>query len=129
MPHLLNAVLQHPAAALRHLRAYGQLAQIELTLFAQAWQRRALLAAGALLCAGLSIGFLGLLVMAWALAPSPLSGTQWLAVCAPAAFTTLAGIACLVAWQCSPLPDPIKHLAQQWQIDATWLLPDQEDAP
>jgi len=125
MPHLLHTVLRHPDAALQHLRAYGQLAQAELSLLAQAWQRRTLLAAGALLCAGLSVGFLGLLVMAWALVPAPLTGAQWLALSAPAAFTALAGIACLVGWQHSPLPDPMQELARQWALDASWLLPQQ----
>lgn len=133
MQNLLNAVLRQPDAALDHLRSYGELAQVELSLLMQAWRRRALLLAGALLCAGLSAGFLGLMLMAWALVPSlasaPLSATQWLALSAPAALTSLAALACLLAWWRHPVPQPMHHLARQWQLDAGWLLPQREDAP
>lgn len=133
MQNLLNAVLRQPDAAFEHLRSYGALAQLEFTLLMQAWRRRALLLALALLCAGLSAGFLGLLLMAWALVPSltsaPLSAMQWLALAAPAVLTTLTALACWVAWRCSPAPDPMQHLARQWQLDAGWLLPPKEDTP
>lgn len=133
MQNLLNAVLRHPEAALDHLRSYGELAHVELMLMMQAWRRRALLLAGALLCAGLSVGFLGLMLMAWALVPAltstPLSATQWLALGTPAALTTLAGLACLLARWCSPVPEPMRHLIRQWQLDAGWLMPAREDTP
>lgn len=131
MHHLLNAVLRQPDAALNHLRSYGLLAHTELTLLLQAWQRRTLLVAGALVCAGLSTGFLGLMLMAWALVPLPLSAGQWLALSTPAALAALGALACLIAWQRSPLPDPLLHLSRQWQLDASWLLPapEREDAP
>ena len=38
MQHLLHAVLREPEAALDHLRAYGQLARVELVLLLRAWQ-------------------------------------------------------------------------------------------
>lgn len=133
MQNLLNAVLRQPEAALDHLRSYGELAHVELMLLMQAWRRRALLLAGALLCAGLSVGFLGLMLMAWALVPAltstPLSATQWVALGTPAALTTLGGLACLLARWRSPLPEPMQHLTRQWQLDAGWLMPAREDTP
>jgi hypothetical protein len=133
MQTLLNAVLRQPEAALDHLRSYGELAHVEFKLWMQAWRRRALLWVAALLFATLGIGFLGLMLMAWALLPSltatSLSATQWLALSAPAAFTMLASLACLVAGWCHPLPEPMHHLTRQWQLDAGWLLRPPESTP
>lgn len=129
MQTMLNAVLRHPGAALQHLRAYGRLAHIELTLVLQAWQRRTLLIAGALVCVGVCAGFLGMVLMAWALVPSPLSAHQWLALLTPAGLAALLGGACLIAWHRTPMPDPLEHLSRQWQLDAGWLLPEQDEAP
>lgn len=131
MQTLLNAVLREPEAALDHLRSYGQLARVELVLLAQAWQRRTLLAAGALVLAGLCAGFLGMVLMAWALVPatSPLSQAQWLLLCSPAALSALGSIACLLVLRHHPLPDPLQQLSRQWQLDAEWLLPARQDPP
>lgn len=132
MQNLINAVVREPEAALDHLRAYGQLVRVELVLLAQAWQRRTLLAAGALVLAGLCTGFLGLVLMAWALMPSSLpalSQAQWLLLCTPAAACGLGSLACLLALRRTPLPDPLTHLARQWQLDAGWLLPQRQDPP
>lgn len=132
MQNLINAVLREPEAALDHLRAYGQLARVELVLLMRAWQRRTLLIAGALVLAGLCTGFLGLVLMAWALVPSiasPLSQAQWLLLCTPAGASALGCIACLVALRRNPLPDPLQHLTRQWQLDAGWLLPPRQDHP
>lgn len=133
MQNLLNAVLRQPEAALDHLRSYGELAHVELSLWMQAWRRRAMLWVAALLFAGLGLGFLGLMLMAWALLPSltatSLSATQWLALSAPAAFTMLASLACLVAGWRLPLPEPMHHLSRQWQLDAGWLLRPPQNTP
>ncbi len=136
MQHLINAVLRHPDAALNHLRSYGQLASAELNLATQLWQRRLLLTAGALVGGGLAVGFIGMLSMAWALVPGTwgalLSPLQWLALCAPAAFSAAACLACLLALRGTPAPTPMRHLARQWQLDASWLLPpapDNRDTP
>lgn len=129
MPHLLNAVLRHPDAALSHLRAYGQLASAELTLATQVWQKRLLLSAGALVSGGLAIGFMGLLLMAWALVPGALgplwSPLQWVLLSAPAALSGATCLACVLALHATPAPAPLQHLQRQWQLDATWLLPSQ----
>lgn len=132
MQNLLNAVLREPEAALDHLRSYGQLARVEMVLLVRTWQRRTLLAAGALVLAGLGTGFLGLLLMAWALVPAtmaPLSHAQWLLLCTPAAASALGSLACLVALRRHPLPDPLEQLSRQWQLDAGWLLPSRQDQP
>lgn len=132
MQHLLHAVLREPEAALDHLRAYGRLARVELALLLRAWQRRTLMAAGALVLAGLGAGFSGLVLMAWALVPAtlaPLSQAQWLLLCTPAAASWLGSLACLVALRRHPLPDPLEQLARQWQLDAGWLLPVRQDPP
>lgn len=132
MQNLINAVVREPEAALEHLRAYGQLARVELVLLARAWQRRTLLSAGALVLAGLCAGFLGLVLMAWALMPSSLpalSQAQWLLLCTPAAACGLGSLACLFALRRTPLPDPLMHLCRQWQLDAGWLLPPRQDPP
>jgi hypothetical protein len=129
MENLLNAMLHHPGAALDHLRAYGQLASAEMNVAMRAWQRRALLAAGAIACGALTFGFLGMALMAWALMPTPLNPSQWLAVAAPAAITALACTTCLIVLSRSPAPAPLRHLSQQWQLDMGWLLANREDAP
>lgn len=129
MQNLLNVVLRHPDAALDHLRAYGHLAGVELSEWLQAWQRRTLLTAMALVLAALCAGFLGLAVMAGALVSTPLSVAQWLAVGAPAALSALGSLGCLVALRCQPLPPPLEQLSRQWQVDAEWLLPPQQQAP
>lgn len=130
MQNLFNAVLREPEAALEHLRSYGQLAGVELVMLMRAWQRRTLLVAGALVLAGLSTGFMGMVLMAWALVPTtsaPLSESQWLLLCTPAALSALGCLACLVTLRRHPLPDPFMHLARQWQLDAQWLLPPSQD--
>lgn len=136
MQHLINAVLRHPDAALNHLRSYGQLANAELNLATQVWQKRLLLTAGALVSGGLAVGFIGLLSMAWALVPgtlgAPLSPLQWLALCAPAVLSAAACLTCLLALRGTPAPTPLQHLTRQWQLDASWLLPtstDNRDTP
>lgn len=133
MQNLLNAVLRQPEAALDHLRSYGELAHVELSLWMQAWRRRAMLWVAALLFAGLGIGFLGLLLMAWALLPSlnttSVSTAQWVALCAPSVVTSLASLACAVAGWRHPLPEPMHHLTRQWQLDAGWLLRPRESEP
>lgn len=124
MQTLFNAVLREPEAALNHLRAYGHLAHVEMNAWMQACRRRTLLAAAALVLAGLCAGFVGLGVMAWALLPAtalPLTSGQWVLLCAPATSCALAGIACLVALRQTPVPDPLQHLSRQWQLDASWL--------
>ena len=132
MQTLLNAVLQEPEAALDHLRAYAQLARVELALTAQAWRRRTLLIATGLVLAGLCTGFLGFVLMAWALLPPswpPLSALQWALLVTPAAACGLGALACLVALGLTPEPDPWSQLARQWQLDAGWLLPPRQDTP
>lgn len=131
MPTLLSATLRHPDAALNHLRAYGQLASAELTLAAQVWQRRLLLSVGALVSGGLAIGFIGLLLMAWALVPGALgplwSPLQWVLLSAPAALSVASCLACVLALRATPSPAPLRHLQRQWQLDATWLMPSQAE--
>lgn len=127
MDTLLNAVLHHPGAAMDHLRAYGQLASAEMTVAMRAWQRRALCVAGAIACGALTFGFLGIALMAWALWPTALSVTQWLAVGAPATISALACITCLALLHRLPAPTPLRHLSRQWQLDVGWLLPTRED--
>lgn len=133
MPPLLNAALRHPEAALNHLRAYGQLASAELTLALQGWQRRLLLSVGAFVSGGLAIGFLGLLLMAWALVPDalgqPWSPHQWLMLSAPAALSVASCLACVIALRAVPPTAPLQHLQRQWQLDASWLLANQTDQP
>lgn len=133
MQHLLNAIVRHPDAALNHLRSYGQLASAELDLAMQVWQKRLLLTAGALVCGGLAAGFIGLLLMAWALVPGtlgPLLGPlQWLALTAPAALSAATCLACLLALRATPAPVPLQHLRRQWQLDASWLLPPAPEHP
>lgn len=132
MQTLINAVLREPEAALDHLRSYGHLARVEMSMWMQAWQRRTLLAAAALVLGGLCAGFLGLVLMAWALLPAattvPLSAAQWWLLCTPAGVCAIACIACLVALWRTPLPDPLQQLSRQWQLDAGWLLPPRGDS-
>lgn len=131
MPTLLSATLRHPDAALNHLRAYGQLASAELTLAAQIWQRRLLLSVGAIVSGGLAIGFLGLLLMAWALVHGALgpvwSPLQWVLLSTPAALSGATCLACVLALRATPSPAPLRHLQRQWQLDATWLMPSQAE--
>lgn len=132
MQTLLNAVFQEPEAALDHLFAHAKLARVELALAAQAWRRRALLMATALVLGGLCAGFLGFVLMAWALLPPgwpPLSALQWALLVSPAALCGLGAFACLVAFVRTPEPDPWGQLARQWQLDAGWLLPPRQDIP
>lgn len=132
MQNLINAALREPEAALDHLRSYGQLARIEVLTLLQAWRRRTLLTAGALILAGLSFGFLGLLAMACALLPAgslELSQVQWALLCAPAALSAAGALACLLAMRRTHLPDPLEQLGRQWQLDAAWLSAPRQDGP
>lgn len=129
MQNLFNALLHHPGAAMDHLRAYGQLASAEMNQAMRTWQRRALLTAGALVCAALAFGFAGMTLMAWALMPTAITTTQWMIIASPSALSGIASVVCIVLLRGTARPAPLKHLARQWQLDVGWLLPSREEAP
>ncbi len=119
LPPLLHLLATQPSLLAEHAQAYAELISQEFAATTAFAKRQAILYVAMLCLASVSLVFVGMAVLAWAVVPVERMHLPWALVLLPVP-TALAAVACMLAARQVGRPRGLGEVARQ--VKADWVI-------